>query len=450
MESIELLSACIKMLGGEDLEVAEPNTVDFKLRGIPAFARVQDGGRLRGSVFVDTEIPADEMQEAIDWAGHQEASACRVDAFWHPEPETLGGIRLLFERELDPESISVDDPLGQEADYLFASWYGEDMTAIRRSGGGFRASDPTRRDPTNAWLLMGGSDSYPTQDEIDETRQDAARGIYEYSWTAAKQTEASDLLLFYFTEPYKAIRFVARSVDHAYFDDIGPTHAKWSGRQWWAHITPMVEIEPIPLAQLRQITGEMVMLGGAGRYLRPEHAGQLAGRARALRPEDTQLLTQILKRVTGKADHLDPTTVDLPQWRSLASGAFRFEADVERLVVEPLLRMALEGQPGVGITRAYRTGARVVDYVVLQGARPLCAVEVKLRVRRSPTQPWAQSRDFLQAADYGHRLGVPAILIDAVAIYLIPAGAQEPSRSLTRSVFLDEDLGDVRQHILGR
>lgn len=449
MESIDLLIACIRKLGGEDIVIAKANTVDFSLRGIPAFARVQDGGRIRGSVFVDAEVPTEDMAEACEWAEEQEVRACRVDALWYPEPETIGAIRLLFERELDPESIAPDDSLGAEAEALVASWFGDDLPA-RRSGGSFRASDPTHRAPSNAWLLMGGQDSYPTQEEIDLAREDAAVGIYEFSWTAAKQTEPGDLLFFYFPAPDKAIHFVARAVDHAYFDDIGPTGEKWSGRQWWTHITPMVEIQPIPLANLKQVTGNLVMRGRSGRYLRPEHAARLADEARALRPEDSSILARVLTPVVGRPDHPDPTTLSLAEWRELASGSFALEADVERLVVEPLLRMVLAGQPEATWAKAYAAGTRIVDYVVLDGTRPMCAIEVKLRVRRSATADWAQCQDFTQAADYGQRLGVPALLMDAVAIYLIPAGAEEPARTLTRSVLLDEDLETIRKHIYQR
>lgn len=451
MEPIDLLIACIHKLGGEDLEVQEGNTVDFQLRDIPAFAYIQDGGRMRGSVFLDLDVPADEMAEAIDWAAQQSSRACRVDAFWRPAPDDDGGgIRLLFERELDPEGIAGDDPLGVEVDLLASSWYGEEQPEDRPPTTRLRASDPTVRQPTNAWLLMGSESSYPSEGDVDAMRRDAALGIYESSWTVAKQTEPGDLLFFYFSKPLKAIHFVARAVDHAYFEDIGNTGERWSGRQWWTHLTPMVEIEPIELAELQRVTGDMVMLGRSGRYLRPEHAAQLAALARSRVPDDASIHSRILQPVVGRADHPDPHTLDLHQWRQLPAGTLTLEADVERLIVEPLLRFALDEQADASLSKAHRVGPRIVDYVVLQDSRPACAIEVKLRVRRSRTAPWAQCKDFLQAADYGNRLSVPAILIDAFDIHLIPAGAPEPSRSFSRAVLLHEDLAVLRQHILGR
>jgi len=103
--------------------------------------------------------------------------------------------------------------------------------------------------------------------------------------------------------------------------------------------------------------------------------------------------------VVGRADHPDPHTLDLHHWRQLPAGSLTLEADVERLVVEPLLRFALDEQHNDSISKAHRVGPQIVDYVVLQDSRPTCAIEVKLRVRRSRTSPWTECKDFRQAAD---------------------------------------------------
>lgn len=182
MEPLDLLVACVEKLGGDEIEIARADTVNFSLCDIGAFAYVQKGGRLRGSVFIDPAVPESEMAEAVEWAEAQSVHACRVDAAWASDVDADGGfIRLLFERDLDPEAIAADDPLATEADILAGSWYGEEPHQLSRVAVPLRASDPTRLAPTNAWLLMGRQRSYPTQADISEMNRDATLGIYETS-----------------------------------------------------------------------------------------------------------------------------------------------------------------------------------------------------------------------------------------------------------------------------
>ena len=449
MDPVDLLIACVTKLGAEDVEVTGPSHVNFTLWSIESLAYVQDGGRLRGSVFIDLDIPKEDMPEAVEWAAHQEVGGGKVEAAWVATDEDDGGcIRVVFERDLDPELIQADDPLGQDAYNLLLSWGGEAPDLDLVPPAALRASDPTRIAPTNAWLLIGSESSYPDPHDLMIDRANAAKGLYEGFWTAAKQTEPGDLLFFYFRGDRKAIHFVARAADNAYFDDLG-SGAEWSRRQWWAHVTPMVEIEPIALGELRQITGPTVMQGRSGRYLRPEHAARLSELARPIGPDDAALLARILRPVVGRADHPNPATLDLAAWRALASGTFEREADVERLVVEPLLRLSLHGAEDVSVVKAYPAGRRIVDYVVLRRGVPACAIEVKLRVRRSRRGVWAECRDFEQACDYARRLSVPAILIDALQVHLIHEGASEPTKTLNRAVLLEADLQTIRRHALG-
>ncbi|MGB8381800.1 MAG: hypothetical protein WCG47_11205 [Dermatophilaceae bacterium] len=187
------------------------------------------------------------------------------------------------------------------------------------------------------------------------------------AWTAAKRTEPCDLLLYYFTKPRQAIHFVARAADNAYFEDIGDTDAKWSGRQWWAHTSPPVPIEPLSLRQLEAATGKAVMLGRSGRYLHPEDVAELTMSIRPLHADDAPELARVLQPVVGRANMPDPAALDLATWRQLAAGSFEFEADVERYVVEPLLRLAIGDQANVITRKAYPVGRGIVDYAVLSG-----------------------------------------------------------------------------------
>lgn len=446
----DVLVACVRKLGGTDIEFGERGVVDFMLRGIPGFARQKDGGALRGSVWIDLEVPEDDMDAAFGLVEDYDALASgRLDAF---PPEDLkgdvGAIRLLFERHFDPELISDNDPLGADAEAVWADWWGVDAPAPTGLGK-LTAVDVSTKPPVNAWLLMGSRSSYPTVDEIGAARHDAARGIYEDTWTAPKQTEPGDLLFFYFMSPDKAVHFVARSAGHAFFAEAEDTGATWSRRQWWTHITPMVEIEPIPLAELLEVTGGTVMRSRAGKYLKPDAADALARLAQVKRPEDEPLLRQVLQPVSGPDFLPRPEGMTFEQWRQLNAGLFRLEADVEEFVVEPLLRFTLAEGESAGVAPQFRCGRGAVDYAVVADGTATCVVEVKLRVRRSPDSPWSSCKDFSQTMGYAERAGANAMLVDAFDIHLMRDGDTAPWRSFRREAMLDDDLAAIGRHLRG-
>lgn len=447
MDPIDLLIACVQKLGGRNIVAADGVQVDFELDEIPAFAYVQEGGRLRGSVFITLHEPV-SLAEAEEWAKAQpRTAACRLDVLQNPaDREGEGVIRILFERALDPFGIAVDDPLLGEASALFDAWWGRDIDphASVKPEGSFRGVDPCGRKPTNAWLLMGDDDSYFTPDDVSQARADAAQGIYETGWTAAKQTEPGDLLFYYFMAPLKAIHFVARAADNAYFEDIGDLEAKYRGRQWWVHTSPPVAIEPVPLQHLQEVIGKIVMKGRSGRYLRPEHVEDLTRRIRPLREEDGPELARVLQPVVGSAERPDPRTLDLATWRQLAAGSFALEAQVEQYIVEPLLRWAVAAAVNVVTRKAYPIGRRIADYAVIDGDDALAVVEVKLRIRKSRNGLWQDCKDFIQVTDYARSLRCPAILIDAISVHLIPLGADRPSWSVARRDFTQGDIEAVQ------
>ncbi|QGF22816.1 hypothetical protein [Raineyella fluvialis] len=456
MDPLALLISCVEKLGGRDVSPSGPLTVDFSLDDIPAFASVQPGGRLRGSVFISDSDEPVVFEEAEEWRQRQfTASSCRLDVAF--TGEVVEGveqvlIRVLFERPLNPSAISDNDPLLEEAVALFDSWWGNDDLEPDKTACGvpFMPDDPTRIGPVNAWLLMGAEASFFTTGDLTPARADALCGIFESDWTAAKQTEPGDLLFYYFTEPYKAIHFVARAVDYAYFEDIGETGESWQGKQWWCHTTPPVQIEPITLTQLQSVIGKTVMTGRSGRFMHPSHANELAALVRPLHARDAGDLIRVLRPVVGQADKPDPASMDLTAWRELAAGSLALEAHVERYLVEPLLRLALCDDPDVSTRKAFSIGPKVVDYAVIRGEDPTCVIEVKLRVRRPKSGAWADCADFMQAAGYGQALERNAILMDAFTIHLIPPGADNPSWNLDRHRLTDTDLAVIRDHLLGR
>lgn len=327
------------------------------------------------------------------------------------------------------------------------------VTPLKRSVGfpsvaPFMALDSYAIQPKNAWLLIGGDDSYYSSRDLSEARKDAKVGDFG-TWTAAKQTEPGDLLFWYFTAPRKEIHFVGRAVDHAYFEDIGETGAKWQGKQWWCHTTAPVAIEPITLADLKSILGNVVMLGKSGRYLHTEHANDLAARIRPRHARDRGELERVLRPVVGDPRLPDPALMDLDAWRGLAAGQLALENHVEQYLVKPLLRLALDSPPDDTTPRQYPVGHKLADYAVIQDNKPTCTIEVKLRVRKPPTREWAKCADFKQAVGYGTSLSCNAILMDAFEIHLIKPGADRPLRTLQRGQFTESDLADVRAHLLG-
>lgn len=310
--------------------------------------------------------------------------------------------------------------------------------------------DPLTLSPRNAWLIFGDGASIPGQREIDEARADAARGVYWYDWTCAKQTEPGDLLFGYFIDPDKSILFVARAATAAFYSD-QQVNAKrrLRGARWWTVISPPEVIPPISFAELQQAAGAPLNLKGAsGKLLRPEAATLLMDKIRASGPMTAELAA-VLSPVTGHPDLPDPATTDLTAWRDIPSGPMHKEALVEQHVVEPLLRLA-SGHTNLTWSRQYRVGGGLADYVVLEGDRPVCVVEAKIRIRHSAGQEWSHSPDFQQVSRYAAKLGCPSVLIDAHEMHLIEAGGQAPQRSIRRADVSTADLEAIGKHLGAR
>lgn len=97
-------------------------------------------------------------------------------------------VRLLFERPVAGWSWQSDPIAIEVAEYAGALARGEDVgsdTQIEFDPGEL----PDAVAAASAWLLIGDEASYPTSDELDELLADADVGIFDLSWTAAKQTQ---------------------------------------------------------------------------------------------------------------------------------------------------------------------------------------------------------------------------------------------------------------------
>lgn len=451
--SMRALVETIGKLGGEHVR-PDGNQADFVIAGIPAFAYVKPGGeRVRGSIFLEV-VHGDSsgLETAEGWAAQQPPSrAGRLEVARNPEGGWL--MRMLFERPLDPDMVSADDPLAEDCTELAAAWDGGTALASlpSRAMDFHIPGDPRDIPPRSAWLLLGDEASFPSGKELELHAALGDGGIHERLWTSAKQTAAGDLAFVYFTSPRKHIAFVTRAATGAFYDASTGVQAAKAVRdeQWWAHWTPFVPVTPIDYQSLVEYAdGHFPLRGRSGVYLRPEmvdrlisHVASAAGMSRELE--------RILHPVVGLADLPSPERMTVDEWRALAPGALPLEKHVEHYVVEPLARFTLP--EGHSLVRQHRIGRRIADYAVLDEHKEVRSViEVKLRVRRRQDAPWADAADFKQVQHYAQALGCPAALIDCSQIHLIATDDSRPHRTIERSEASSADLRDVGTHLARR
>ena len=356
---------------------------------------------------------------------------------------------MLFER--GTEAVSTEDPLMDEITAYGQAWAEGTVVPDRspRLWDSLSLADPSDQAPQNAWLMLGSEASYPSTDELLEDGLRGVTGVYENLWTASKQTLPGDLLLFYFLAPRKAACFVARAASRAFYDaDLG-VNASGNVRdeQWWCYTTPLVAIEPIGVDELRAAAdGHLILRGRSGRYLRPEVVDSLEFVAADV--DFSREAGRVVVTPVGRVDLPNPQEIDLAGWRETAGGAMKLESDVERYVVEPLVRLALAaGGATRDLVPQFRVGRRVADYVVLDQGQARCVIEVKLGIRESHNGGWASSPDVRQLLTYARDLGCRGMLIDAQRVLLFERGASEPARVLERRQLTPEDLEAVGAHL---
>jgi len=308
--------------------------------------------------------------------------------------------------------------------------------------------DPRDRAPASAWLLKGDEASYPTLEELEINREEAANGVLTWDWTTASQTQIGDLVLFYFMTPRKAVHFVARAASNAFFSRdvaVNAEHAV-NQAQWWAHFTTPIEIQPIPLDILRQAVGGYLPLRGrSGLYLRPDTI-----RALQIHPMDPAKQAELDRVVTvpvGLAELPEPADITHAVWRNLAAGALPLEAHVSSHLVEPMLRDALAGTR-LTWKREYPVGQRWADFVIFDGETPVHVIEVKKVIKEGPQGAWHESPDFTQLRWYADCLGTPGTLIDSHRVLLVKRDGRHPSHEIARRSSTAADLETIREHLL--
>ena len=305
--------------------------------------------------------------------------------------------------------------------------------------------------PTNAWLLIGDEESFPTDSYLRDNRRKPLSD--DHIWTGSKQTQPGDLLFFYFIAPRKAIHFAARAASYPVFDpSIGVNAEKpVDPNQWWMKHTPLIEVTPVSFKTISDLMdGNLNLRGKPSHYLPPKVVRGILDQA-----VDPARMTAeerlIFQEPVGSPDLPDPAQVHLADWKRMADGPLKAERMVELYVVEPLLRLSLPKRPSVRVQKGHRlrVGVGITDYTVFESERPRSVVEVKLGVRVPRDGDWSRSPDMQQVLRYSRELDVAAALIDCNKIFLIPRGASAPTVTIERDRATAEDLRTIGRHLIG-
>lgn len=339
----------------------------------------------------------------------------------------------------------------------------EDLGGGDGDGGVYRHR-PAEISPRSAWLLTGDEASYPTPDDIREQRARAEAGIFEYDWTAPKNGELGDLVLLYFVAPQKAACFVARLATSPHWQTDVEVNAlnRVDPHQWWAELTPLVEIEPIPYAALQDAAGgHLPLRGRSGHYLARQTIEALTFVAK---DPDRQDEVDLIAQVPSGNPELPDVVGSIEEWKAIPAGALPLEAKVSEHVVRPLGELvfgpewAWTGGPqeprieptlGPVIVPEYRVPSGFVDFVFMYpSSTPALAVEVKLTTLRPPSGVWTDSRDFQQLLRYMRDLGVPGLLVDAQGLLLVKRGEDAPFAEIVRAEAKWEDIALIRDLLL--
>jgi hypothetical protein len=434
----------VTAIGADQTATHEDGYVHFRLHDCDGRVRVKAGGnRIRASVVVDI---VDDIDTALGWVDSQPLPASSELALWHLD-DGNGVLRLVWERTL-ARTLGHGDPIADELEAFVRAW--REHATADVSDEPFRQPDPRDPEPEQAWLIIADDGAWPSDDELGQYQESGNAGIFECLWTGAKQTQAGDLVLIYFMGERKAAHFVARAASAAFYtSDIDVNAVSEAGNeQWWVYLTPLVEIEPIRFADLKEAcNGHLILKGRSGKFLHPDTIDRLT--FTAINPEQQAEVNRVVQRPAGRADLPDADSMTWEQVGDLAGGALGLESDVSRYVLNPLLRHCLEGS-GLTFVAEYPIGKKRADFVVVDHEEPTCVVEVKLAINDGGD--WSRSPDLQQTIGYAHALGCPAVLIDANRIILIDANSTEPRqiierRSLDRGLLHSGNIDDLAEHL---
>jgi hypothetical protein len=443
---LELIKEYLEKIGAADVVVGDDGYVHFKLAGRPGRALLKPGdSRVRASLLIQSlRDPA----PLTDWLQHQPLSPSSELDVWELNDGQYG-LRLVWERPVVPD-LGEDDPIAGEAAAFAKAWSDREVAVVPERA--FHPADPRNAEPEQAWLVVGGERSWPTEQELGDWAAGGDVQLFECMWTAAKQTQVGDLVLIYFMGARKAVHFVARAASAAFYTaDLEVNAAEpVADQQWWVYLTPPVEVRPLAFTTLEQaVDGKLNLKGRSGKFLRPEVIRALT--FRAVEDAEQPEVDRICRVPVGRADLPNPSAMSWYDVRELAGGALRLESEVSRYIVEPLLHACLRDEPGMQIEAEYPVGKTRADYVVVNDGVPVCVIEVKLAIDGG--RDWSRSPDLRQAIGYADALNCNAVLIDSSRIVLVDAGETTPKKILRRR-YLDDDLAqrgnsihDLAEHL---
>ncbi len=296
----------------------------------------------------------------------------------------------------------------------------------------------------NAWLLLGDEKSFDSDEVVAKAWEEGQ----SYRWTCSPWVEAGDLVFIYFVAPSKSIQFVSRALSGAYWaNDIAVNALTGVNQhQWWCDLQPPTRIAPISFAELKAAGGPQNLRGRSGKPITPKAAARLLRGARPASDVYSKKRPSILDtKVWGRVGLPNPSRSTLAQWRTIPTGAFRLEGDVEQNVIGPLLRLA-----GLHVKAGYRLKQQVrmmsggiADYVIYQEDRPALLIEAKQRIRGAAPS-WA-GPDLDQVREYSQELKVPFLLVDCGVVVGFEATTKKPAFEFQRITATLSDLGNVRR-----
>lgn len=487
----ELVHAVVAAPGGERMLVMSDETLDRKLRLIfDGLAR--EGGYLDSGVdwieflSLDAHIvvrlkPGFDNVLSLDayllCDEGVEATRSEVATWTVVQPQPALGMLVLGERhiggsESEPAPMltldfRADGVMSEFVSELLApyviAWVSRSVArpeplAFGPEGEPYRVRRATLTEPSNTWLVMASEPSYLSEEALLETRRAEDAGIYDLMWTAPKNGQAGDVCLIYFAAPRSAVHFVARLASHPFWStDIDATAEHGIDRhQWWAYLSPPVEVEPVTIGVLRAaFGGHLTLKGRSGHYVPPRVTAQLSIRSRdeAQQPE----LNDVFQPPSSARGAAATEPLTLEGWRSVPGGLLPLEAKVSELVVLPLIDLMTSplvpqngcgpaGLTSVEVVAEYPVPSGFVDFVLNAGTPPIAAlaIEVKLATPRPSSGSWRDSADFQQLLRYMRDLGTPGLLVDMHRVLLVRPDADEPFREVIRSSATWDDVAAVR------
>jgi hypothetical protein len=436
----ELVDAVVAAPGGERMLVMSDETLDRKLR-LMFSGLAREGGYLDSGIDWIEFLSADahivvrlkpgfgnvlSLDAYLLCDEGAEATQSEVAAWVEVQPQPALGMLLLGERHIggaDSEpapmltlDLRADGVMSEFVSELLApyvkAWASRSAArpeplVMGPEGEPYRVRRATLTAPSNTWLVMASEASFLTEETLLETRRAEDAGIYDLMWTAPKNGQAGDLCLIYFAAPRSAVHFVARLASQPFWstDIYATSDHRIDRHQWWAYLSPPVEVEPVSSGALRAAFGGYLTLKGrSGHYVPPQVTDRLSMRARdeARQSEFNDIFQP--PSSTRRISAIRQLTLE--SWRSVPGGLLPLEAKVSELVVLPLIDLMTsplvprdtDGRAeltSVEVVAEHRVSSGYVDFVLNAGTPPVpaLAIEVKLATPRPSSGRWRDSAD---------------------------------------------------------